>query len=1236
MGVEPKPFSGASQRELFLAALEKTDPGERAAFLEAACGHDRALRARLESLLREREEIGSFLEAPAIARSATSSVPAAGAHDTTLIMSVTERPGDRIGRYKLLQQIGEGGAGVVYMAEQEAPVRRRVALKVIKLGMDTRSVIARFEAERQALAMMDHPNIARVFDGGATEAGRPYFVMELVRGVKITDYCDENHLPTLERLRLFIRVCHAIQHAHQKGIIHRDIKPSNVLVTLHDGVPVPKVIDFGIAKATEQRLTDKTLFTELRSFIGTPAYSSPEQAEMSGLDIDTRSDIYSLGVLLYELLTGQTPFDSARLQQSGLHEMRRIIREEEPVRPSTRLKTLSMNEAITMAATRRTQAPAVAATVSREVDWIVMKCLEKDRNRRYETANDLATDIQRYLNSEPVLARSPSNLYRFQKFARRHRGAFAATALVTAALLIGVGVSLWQAIRATRAEHDARGAQQRESEARRRAVQGEAAARLNEYVADINLAQRSLAAGNYGRAVQLLDKHRPQPGQPDLRGFEWRYLWQVSRGDEHLALPDQEGAVQAVAFSPDSRLLVIGLADKFTVWDARTRSLVTNLPMGAVSMIFSPDGKTLITARPHSSWGGRPGLPREMGSGPGLGRGNVLSPDQGPNPPRGWRDGLLREPAAEGPFRPEAGLRPGRGPRPGVGREAGQWPGPGVAPLTVQVWNTQDWTEGKSLPGNAAPMALSQDGTRLATTTAARQGVRVWDTATWSEVRLLPGAQGPVTFSPDGRTLASDSRAGITLWPVDEPGPGAVLPNSTNLLINSGPGPSFRPAGAIAFSPDGKWIVATRNAPSEHGVFVLGIWHVASGAETAMPDDPEHIEHTGAISSLAFSPDGQMLATASMDYSIRLWDFTKRQRLATWQGHLSEVWSLAFSPDGQSLLSGAKDGSVKWWPVRRQQTEDILAGSFQEMLAISKDSRELAAMDRQGTLAFLNLITRKPEQEFKLAGQPDRGRFHPPPVVALSGDFMTLAQVGEDGRVHLSNTASRASSLLEVPDRPVTFLALSPDAHCLVTGGGFGHGLRWWDLRHGTNHLLETEATHAEFSPDGRTLAAVQRTNHVQLWDGVTGLLRATWVSDVELHPEAAPAFSPDGRILALACTDDTVCLWDTLAGKILGACTGHKQGVFSVAFSPDGQTLATASDDRTLKLWHVATQQELMTIRHLGGALRKLLFSPDGSLLVGRISTASLTGGLRLYRAPLLSETDATHTPRDRATAHP
>jgi serine/threonine protein kinase/TPR repeat protein len=420
------------EETIFAAALA-LPPEDRAAYLDESCGDDGDLRQRVEVLLQAHVG-GEFLEEPAAPLAAQ-----------TLRISpvISERPGDMIGRYKLLQQIGEGGCGVVYMAEQEKPVQRRVALKVIKLGMDTKQVIARFEAERQALAMMDHPNIAKVLDGGATETGRPYFVMELVRGVKITEYCDHNNLPTDKRLELFMQVCRAIQHAHQKGIIHRDIKPSNILVTLHDGVPVPKVIDFGIAKATQGRLTDLTLFTAFEQFIGTPAYMSPEQAELSGLDIDTRSDIYSLGVLLYELLTGKTPFDAKELLQAGLDEMRRTIREKEPERPSTKLSTMVERELTVTAKRHHTEAPKLISAIRGDLDWIVMKCLEKDRAQRYETANGLAMDVQRHLSNEPVTACPPSNFGRLHKLVRRNKLAFTAAAAVLMSLLIGFAVSTW-------------------------------------------------------------------------------------------------------------------------------------------------------------------------------------------------------------------------------------------------------------------------------------------------------------------------------------------------------------------------------------------------------------------------------------------------------------------------------------------------------------------------------------------------------------------------------------------------------------------------------------------------------------------------------------------------------------------------------------------------------------------------------------------------------------------------
>ncbi|MCH7720950.1 MAG: serine/threonine protein kinase, partial [Planctomycetes bacterium] len=511
-----KQQGGLEQAALIFERARKVKGDARRAYLDEACHGNAALRADILSMLEAEAGQGEFLSDPTLSVS----------------RPISEGPGTVIGHYKLLQLIGEGGFGVVYLAEQTEPVHRKVALKIIKLGMDTKQVIARFEAERQALAMMDHPNIAKVLDAGATDSeapmgvGRPYFVMELVHGHSLTKYCDTERLDTPQRLELFIQVCNAVQHAHQKGIIHRDIKPSNVMITLHDGKPVPKVIDFGIAKATNARLTERTLFTEYGQLIGTPAYMSPEQAEMSGLDIDTRSDIYSLGVLLYELLTGLTPFDARRLKAAGYDELRRIIREEEPPKPSTRLsgflsepsRRTSGSEsdlrdadrkplphgpgseqgssAFDIARFRHTDPTTLSRSLRGDLDWIVMKCLEKDRQRRYETANGLAADIQRHLSNEPVSASPPSTAYRLRKYVRRHKVSVTAATVVAAALVVGIVATSWMAVVAT----DARNAE---------AVQREVAEAVNDFLNKDLLAavNPSSALGNRDVTVrEVLDK----------------------------------------------------------------------------------------------------------------------------------------------------------------------------------------------------------------------------------------------------------------------------------------------------------------------------------------------------------------------------------------------------------------------------------------------------------------------------------------------------------------------------------------------------------------------------------------------------------------------------------------------------------------------------------------------------------------------------------------------------------
>ncbi len=520
-----------------------------------------------------------------------------------------------------------------------------------------------------------------------------------------------------------------------------------------------------------------------------------------------------------------------------------------------------------------------------------------------------------------------------------------------------------------------------------------------------------------------------------------------------------------------------------------------------------------------------------------------------------------------------------------------------------------------SLPENSTPIALSRDGTRLATST--REGVRVWDTSTWKELRLLPGASGPIAFSPDGKTLATNSTSGITLWPVDGAADSLVLQNSADIFIRRGPW--FRTDRGLAFSPDGKSVVAARNVLSERGVFVLSIWEAQSGKELAtMPDDPQHIEHTGVISSLAFSPDGRTLGTASMDHSIRLWDFAMRQRVATLQGHRNEVWAMAFSPDGQTVVSAAKDGAVKLWPIRQQQKEDVLPGAW-EPLTISHDSQTLVALNRQGTVAFFNLTVREPEREFQVEGT----RFGRRPSVAVSRNLKILAQGLPDGSVKLWNTETRALRTFKASDSGVDFIALSPDGQILITGERDGP-LRWWDLHDTTNASLTIEAERALFSQDGRMLVTIQRGNTVQLWDVASRSPRNNLV--LEPPPGFNVALSPDGKIFATDGGrddfDNAIRLWDTATGKLIGTCSGHKQSVFSVAFSPDGKTLASASDDSTLKFWNVVTQQELLTIRRIGGTLQGLIFSPNGRWLVGGNVSPRLAE-LRFYDASLLTETD-------------
>jgi serine/threonine protein kinase/WD40 repeat protein len=880
-------------RELFLRALDLPTPEARAAFLATQCADDEPLRLRIEGLLaRHTDE--TFLAEPAIAPGPDSAAAEA---------AEAESPGTRIGgRYRLLEKLGEGGFGSVWMAEQDEPVRRRVALKIVKLGMDTREVIARFEAERQALALMDHPGIARVFDGGATDRGRPFFVMELVRGTAITEYCERRRLGIRDRLRLFVQVCEAVQHAHQKGVIHRDLKPSNVLVAEIDGRPQPKVIDFGVAKATAARLSPDTVFTRFRQVIGTPAYMSPEQAGGAPDDIDTRTDIYSLGVLLYELLTGRTPFDTRALLASGFEAVLRVIRDEEPPRPSTRLGTLSREQLVEVA-DRRQEAPRrLGQLVRGELDWITMRALEKDRSRRYATAQGFAHDVARFLRQEPVDAAPPSLGYRLVKFLRRNRTPVATLAAVGLILITATLLSLRLAVLARQARDQADTERDRALRAERETDRQRAAAEASAAESRQRLVRLSLGNGQlleergdaFGAALWFADALRQAPDptstEPNPRS---RLESLLARSPSLASMLFHDGPVRSVRFSPRGDRLVSASDDGTArVWDAATGQPI-GVPLrhaGAVRFAeFDDAGSRVLTQCDDGTarvWDATTGQPV--------------------TPPLGHRLPLKRARFADG----------GTIVVTASGRAAGP-PSPAVNPPT---------------PNPAQPPGTEDARHR------AESEIRAWDAATGREVQaVLWRATDILDLAVDRvsrRFAASFANGALSLWNLGDgtewvlrqaPQPKAESPTGSSewptwmLEPVVSPGTAFH---SLAFTPGGSRLLAAAEDET------VEIWILpAAGAGSALPG-PRFVtgsllRSTPTTRGLAVDPTGWRAASLERPGTVRIWNPAAGEPAGRLASAMGSPTGFAFGPDGQWLVvfggePGAA-GSARAWEVATGQ-----------------------------------------------------------------------------------------------------------------------------------------------------------------------------------------------------------------------------------------------------------------------------------------------------------------------------
>ena len=1006
--------------------------------------------------------------------------------------------------------------------------------------MDTKQVVARFEAERQALALMDHPNIARVLDAGATETGRPFFVMELVQGVPITQFCDRNKLPARERLELFIPVCQAIQHAHQKGIIHRDIKPSNVLVSLLHGEPIAKVIDFGVAKATHQKLTQKTLFTNYSTMVGTPAYMSPEQAEMTGIDIDTRTDVYSLGVLLYELLTGTTPFPEKRLRSAGFGEMQRIIAEEEPEKPSTRLSSMLNEQSTSVARTRSMDVPALRRILRGDLDVIVMKCLEKDRRRRYDTAKGFANDIRRYLNSEPIEAMAPSLIYLFGKFAYRHKAALVVAAALAALLTGGTVISTWQAIRATAAREKERAAKE-EARAAERAtasalnvsqrVKAELAldkAQLLGEQGDANLALLWLA-----RSLQLA----PRDAE-DLRRVIRASLggWQTRICSLQLVLPHQ-GRVDRVAFTPDGGMFFTAarVENRGVVlqrWDARDGhpigSPIERLDGMVYLLTFSSDAEYLAI---------------------------------------GYVDGrfeLVR--CTNGHVRPLQ-LRPETG---------------AITAITFNPSGTIVFVASSiKKEGKSAEDLAELDESSATLLSGDRSFVQLVRVETGEqlleEVLLFELPVWAAAFSPDGQSFVTES------------GPWADANRNGFARFWSIAGKELRsplvhasPALCVAWSSDGTKLL------TGHWDFCACIWNAQNGQMV------QKVSCNGPVSSVQFNPaDETTFLTASFGGTVRLWGTVRGEALSPPMWHQNLVRNAIFSPDGRRILSGV-EGAVTIRDVRSATLSQARIPFPRDLIPVVLDQNgTILATDKQ------NVLQLRRSDNGALIGVPIS---HPLPVLtgAFSRNLRFVATIGIDRKVRIWESAN-GRMIVELPaQEPAFCVTFSPDSQTLASGH-FGAMLIRWDtaswkpIDRFFHQLHSGPVFTVEYSENGKSILTGGADGTARVWDEESGRELAS------IHHSTAVVanFNRHTTVIVTGGTDHTARLWDVKTHRPVGRPMDHQGCVFDAKFSDDGKTILTGSADHTARLWDVLTGKQIGPSWHHTESVMRVAYWPDRKGLV-------------------------------------